>query len=91
MLALRKKGGLAGPPGRLGTFKSYDQMVEWLRQHGETGEYYSVPIRQKGKGWSLKNIRTITVEKYDLEENEIGNNGDLTTDCSVHIERCGNY
>ena len=45
---------------KLGTFKSYKEIGEWLAENGETGSYYVLPANMT----SLAAIKEIKVDKY---------------------------
>ena len=52
------------PKKKIGVFKSYRDIGEWLSRHGETGKYYAIPKNIRNIG----GIRVINVEKYRREE-----------------------
>jgi len=54
MISLRKN------KERIGYFRSYSQIGEWLAKNGETGRYYAIPKNIT----SLAGMREINVRKY---------------------------
>ena len=56
MISLR----MIGNPDRLGYFKSYRDIGEWLSKNGETGTYHAIPKNIV----SIAGIKEIKVKKY---------------------------
>ena len=75
MISLRATNG----KGRIGYFKSYRAIGDYLAKHGETGKYYAIP----------KNITSLA----GMKEINVINHGFSEDDDEMDIEVCmeGSY
>ena len=62
---------IAKDKGRIGYFKSYKAIGEYLANHGETGKYYAIPKNIK----SIAGIKEIYVKQYEMAEEDGGGIG----------------